>query len=93
MGDGKTTDTETRPSYRHPQDPVAWFAYQAAFFVLGNLDRLRSVTLGGAEVWPRTDDLFAGVEAYKRVKCRSLADLADAIEAELTGDDRPPPAE
>jgi hypothetical protein len=86
LGDGETTDGETRPSFRHPQDPVVWFGYQAAFFILENLDRLRNV-VGGAEVWPRTDELFAGLEAYKRAKRRSLADLAKAVEAELTGDD------
>lgn len=82
------------PSYAiSPRDPLMWFAYQATFFVLGNLDRLRRITAGGAEVWPGTDELWAGFEAYERHKLRSLADLAEKVEAELTGDDdRPSPA-
>jgi flagellar basal body rod protein FlgF len=76
-----------------PKDPLMYFAHEATFFVLANLDRLRRVTAGGVDVWQGTDELWAWFEAYERHKRRSLADLAEIVEAELTGDDdRPSPA-
>ena len=54
MRDGETTDAWA--------DAITYFIAAAAFFVLGNVDRLRSVSLGGAGVWPRTDELFAALE-------------------------------
>jgi hypothetical protein len=76
-----------------PKDPFMYVAYEATFFVLENLDRLRRVTADCTEVWPGTDELWAGFEAYERHKRSSLAALAEIVEAELTGDeDRPSPA-
>jgi hypothetical protein len=73
-----------------PKDPFMYVAYEATFFVLENLDRLRRVTADGAGVWQGTVELWAGFEAFKRHKRSSLAALAEIVEAELTGHDHPP---